>query len=416
MEAPEIESLTRRPRSNGVSYRWAILGLITLIHVMNAYSGQSIQPLAPFLQSDLHLKHVQIGMLSSVFFLGAFFLSIPMGLLVDRVGVYWTMAIGQLIIGSFIFSISFAKSFLMVCGSLLLAGMGHAAINPATGKAVMSWFSIRGRATAMGVKQMGIPMGGVLAAATLPGLALALDWRKALIIAGTISLLSVLLCLLFYREPHLEEKHDKLQPLRFSSLLEIFKNRNLMVLSCLVIVFMGLQISLQTYLILFCKERLLFSVITAGYFLSLAHLGGVVGRLTWGPVSDFFFRGRRRVVLMMIGGLSSAICLSFVFLSPQFSTWSMIVLVFLFGFCAIGWNGIYLTLVAELAGKDRAGIATGASLSIAWIGIFFGPPFFGYIVDQTHSYSYAWLIFSIMMGLTTLCLRWVREPARDLTM
>lgn len=223
METPDIESLTRKPRSNGVSYRWVMLGLITLTHVMSAYSGQSIQPLAPFLQSELHLKHVQIGMFTSVFFLGAFLLSIPMGWLVDRVGVYWAMAIGQLIIGSFILSIGFANSFSMVCGFLLLAGMGHGAINPATGKAVMSWFSIKGRATAMGVKQTGIPMGGVLAAATLPSLALALDWRKAFIIAGTISLLSVLLCLLFYRESHLEEKHDKLQPLRFSSLLEIFK-------------------------------------------------------------------------------------------------------------------------------------------------------------------------------------------------
>jgi cyanate permease len=66
--------------------------------------------------------------------------------------------------------------------------------------------------------------------------------------------------------------------------------------------------------------------------------------------------------------------------------------------------------VAELAGKDRAGIATGVSLSIAWLGIFFGPPFFGYIVDQTQSFSSAWLIFSVMIGLTTLGIGWVREP------
>jgi MFS family permease len=382
---------------------------------MNAYSGQSIQPLAPFLQSELHLKHFQIGMLSSVFFLGAFFLSIPMGWLVDRVGVYWTMAIGQLVVGSFILSISLAHSFSTVCGFLFLAGMGHAPINPATGKAVMSWFSIKGRATAMGVKQTGIPMGGVLAAATLPTIAIVLDWRKAFIISGAISLLSFLFCLLFYKKPQMEKTHKGIQPLSLSSLWEILKDRDLMLLSCLVIVFMALQISIQTYLVLFCKERLLFSVITAGYFLSFVHLGGVVGRLTWGPVSDFFFRGRRKIVLIMIGTLSFIICLSFTFLSPQFPIWFIVGLIFLFGYCAIGWNGVYLTLAAELAGRDRAGMATGVSLSIAWFGIFFGPPLFGYIVDQTQSYSYAWFIFSLMTGLATLFIGWVHEPIRHLT-
>jgi len=400
-------------RSSSESYKWAILGLITSIHVMNAYSGQTVQPLAPFLQSELHLKHFQIGMLTSFFFLGAFFLSIPMGWLVDRVGVYWTMAVGQLIVGLFILSISFAYSFSIICGLLLLAGMGHAAINPATGKAVMSWFSMRERATAMGIKQTGIPIGGVLAAATLPILAISLSWRKAFMISGAISLLSGLFCLLFYRESQLEKNHKKLQSFPISSLWKILKDQNLMILSCLMIVFMGLQISLQTYLVLFCKERLLFSVITAGYFLSLAHMGGVMGRLMWGPMSDFFFGGRRKIVLAIIGTLSSIICLFFALLSTRFPIWSIVVLVFLFGFCAIGWNGVYLTLVAELAGGDRAGFITGISLSIAWFGIFFGPPFFGYIVDQTQSYSYAWFIFSFMVGLATLFIGLIHEPIRN---
>lgn len=402
-------------RPSSLSYKWVILGLLTVTHVMNVYSGRGILPLAPFLQSEFHLKHVQIGMLTSSFFMGALFLSIPMGWLVDRIGIYWTMAMGQLILGSFIVSISFANSFLIICGLLFLAGMGHATINPSTGKAIMTWFSKKGRATAMGVKQTGIPMGGVLAAGTMPAFALTFGWRKALVISGAASLVSVLLCLLLYRESKMEESGNSLQPLHPSSLQEVFKNRDLMLLSCLIIVFLCLQMTVETYLLLFCRDRLLYSVITAGYFLSLGHFGGVVGRLTWGPISDFFFGGRRKIVLMMIGGFSTAICLAFVFLSPQFPIWAVVVLVFFFGFCAIGWNGMYLTWVAELAGKDRAGVATGISLSIGFLGVFFGPPFFGYIVDQTHSYSYAWLIFSLMIGLTTLFMGLVHEPTHPLS-
>lgn len=388
---------------------WVILGLITVVHVMNAYSGRTILPLAPFLQDDLHLKHVQIGMLNSVFFLGAFFLSIPMGWLVDRIGVYWTMAAGQLILGSFILAISLAHSYTMICAYLLLAGMGHATINPSTGKAVMDWFPIKGRATAMGAKQTGLPVGGALAAATLPALALTLGWRKAFVIAGGFSIGSVLLCLLFYCEPDQKKQLNNGEPINLRTLGEMFKDRNLVLLSCLMMIFVSLQSSLETYLLLFCKDSLMYSVVTAGYFLSLAHLGGVVGRLGWGPMSDFFFRARRKVVLMIIGSLSSALCLLFLFLSPRFPFWCVGVLVFVLGTCAIGWNGIYLTLVAELAGRGREGMAIGTSLTIVFIGVLFGPPLFGYIVDTTGSYDDAWIIFSLMMVVATVPIGFIRE-------
>ena len=183
-----------------------------------------------------------------------------------------------------------------------------------------------------------------------------------------------------------------------------------MVLSGLIIIFMGLQMALETYLILFCKETLLCPVITAGYFLSITHLGGIIGRLTWGPMSDFFFKGRRKTVLMMTGGLSSVMCMSFAFISPRFPIWSIVVLAFLFGSCALGWNGMYHTLLVELAGKDQAGIGTGVSLSIGFLGVLLGPPFFGYIVDHTGTYFYGWLIFSLMVGLTTPFIGLIREP------
>lgn len=391
-------------------YRWIILGIIIIIHVTSVYSGQGIQPLAPLLQSELHLKYVQIGMFTSIFFLGGFFLSIPMGWLVDRLGVYWTLAISQFTVGSFVLLVSFADSYLMICLCLFIAGMGYSTINPATGKAVMAWFPRKGRATAMGVKQTGIPIGGLLAAATLPTIALTLGWRKAFMISGTISLFSALLFLLSYREFKEEESQNKVQILQPSSLWGIFKNRDLMVLSCLVIIFMALQQSLGAYLVLFCKDSLHFSVIKSGYFLSLAHLGGAIGRLVWGPISDFYFGGQRKVVLMMIGTLSFMVCLFFAILPVSILKRLIVSLIFISGFCMIGWNGMYLTLVAELAGRDRAGMATGVSIFIGSLGMVLGPPFFGYIVDLTKSYSYSWFIFSIMIGLATPCLRWVREP------
>ena len=61
-------------------------------------------------------------------------------------------------------------------------------------------------------------------------------------------------------------------------------------------------------------------------------------------------------------------CLSFSLLTPQVSIWFVGVLAVMFGGCAIGWNGMYFTLAAELAGRGREGTALGIGLTIAFLG------------------------------------------------
>lgn len=49
---------------------------------------------------------------------------------------------------------------------LILCGFGYARINPATARGALAWFSPRFRATAMGAKQTGVPIGAVALATT----------------------------------------------------------------------------------------------------------------------------------------------------------------------------------------------------------------------------------------------------------
>jgi MFS family permease len=394
------------------NYAWVILALITGMHVMNIFSGRSLIPLGPLLQSDLNLSHVQIGMFTSMYFAGAFCFSLPMGWLVDKIGVYWTMPLGQLIIGVFIFSISLAESFFLICILLFLAGIGHAAINPATGKVVMAWFPIKRRATAMGLKQSGVPIGGAMAAIFLPAAALAWGWRNALIISGLVSLVSVVLSLILYRRPAHVKQESSPAPLPPCRLSEIIWNRDIMLLSFLMIGFLMLQSSLETYLVFYCRDVLNFTLITAGIMLSMVQIGAVFGRLVWGPVSDILLRAQRKHVLIIIGGISSLMCMVFALLTFHIPLWIIGGLVLIFGACAIGWNAIYLVLVVELAGRGSEGRAIGISLSIAFIGHLIGPPIFGYCVDYFESYTVSWLIFGSMMIVVTSLITFIREPLK----
>ena len=58
-------------------------------------------------------------------------------------------------------------------------------------------------------------------------------------------------------------------------------------------------------------------------------------------------------------------------------------------------------------------MALGVSLTIVFIGHLFGPPLFGFVVDRTGSYDYAWLLFCILIALATALIGLIREPTKS---
>ena len=181
--------------------RWAVLALVTLAHALGALSVLSVAPLAPLLLEAFTLTRAQVGLLVPAVYLGGVLMSLPAGWLTDRLGVRFTLALGQLLIGVMVLAAAGADGLSAVLALLVLAGCGFSVLNPASGKAVLEWFPPRGRGLAMGFKQTGLTLGGLTAALTLPPLAVAHGWRFALAVAGTVSLVSSALVALVYRTP-----------------------------------------------------------------------------------------------------------------------------------------------------------------------------------------------------------------------
>src|SRR5256885_14861991 len=82
------------------------------------------------------------------------------GWLARRLGVRKTMLHGHLLVGVFTAAAALAPSFATACASFFFAGLGYSFLNPASTIGVMAWFRRDERATAMGVKQTGVPAGG----------------------------------------------------------------------------------------------------------------------------------------------------------------------------------------------------------------------------------------------------------------
>ena len=156
-----------------------------------------------------------------------------------------------------------------------------------------------------------------------------------------------------------------------------------------------------TYLPLFLKERLAFSAVHASQWLSVTQGGAVLGRIGWGTVSDRLYGGRRKVVLVLVGVISVLLCAALSTLDGGVSPFILVPLTFLGGFTMIGYQGVSYSLISEIAGQSRAGMALGLMISINALGTVVGTPAFGYIVDATGSYATAWQALAVVLAMGT---------------
>src|SRR3990172_5131996 len=171
------------------SFRWIILAHITFSHIIGASAQYGINTLAPFYQEELGLSRAQVGLFFSAFYLAMTGASFGAGWLADRWGVRNTTLQGHFFVGICIIAAAAAPSFAWAFASFFLAGLGYSFLNPASTIGVMAWFYRDERATAMGIKQTGVPAGGVLAAVLGPSLVLLAGWRGALAALGVINVL-----------------------------------------------------------------------------------------------------------------------------------------------------------------------------------------------------------------------------------
>lgn len=84
-------------------------------------------------------------------------------------------------------------------------------------------------------------------------------------------------------------------------------------------------------------------------------------------------------------------------LSQSTPLWIIGLMTWVFGFTGVGWNGVFVTMLSEIAGKDQAGTAVGIGLTLLQIGVLTITPTFGFIVDLSGSYDVSWIGLSLLV-------------------
>lgn len=390
--------------------RWGILALILTVQTVASVGPVGFPAIAPWIRQDLGLSLTQAGSFLSAYYVGPILMSLPAGWLADRWGILSTMVAGAAVITLGLLAAGTAGSFPLLIALLILAGVGYGLLIPASTKAVMAWFPLAQRATAVGLKQTGLPLGGAIGAVVLPLLALAVGWRSAVMVsAGGVALLAVA-TLFLYRDPADLPRATPGSPP--PSVWSVLRSRDLWMVALATMIFAAVQTVWMSFLVLYLQDVAGLPVVTAAWHLAQAQAMGVVGRVVFGLLSDRTFAGGRRIVLFIAGSGSGLCSLVMAGIDPGSPPWLLTALSLFFGFVGIGWNGVQHTLMAELAGARAAGTAVGLGLAVSSVGVTLGPPAFGWLVERLGGYRTPWMALAGLMAVALGLLSFVREGRR----
>jgi predicted MFS family arabinose efflux permease len=391
-------------------YRFVALALIMGVQTAANLGALGLPAIAPLIRADLGLSRQEAGSFISAFYVGGVLTSFPAGWLADRAGVRWTLLAGQTLTAVCFGLMMLAPGYGLLMTAVLLAGVGFGAVNPTSTKGVLVWFSAASRATAVGIKQAGFPLGGAAGALLLPAVAGRVGWRGALGVAAALIALSALAAGVGYREPGREMTSLPASPTGPSRMTTVLTSRPIWLVSLATFFFAAVQVIWIAFLPLYLGEVVGLSVVAAGAVLGQAQVAGAVGRVAFGIVSDRVFGGRRLIVLVLAGGATAGLCLLTARLGAGTAAAGLSALALAFGFTGIGWNGVHHTLLAEIAGRDAAATAVGLCLAVSSVGVIVGPPLFGLAVDRLRVYDWGWYGLAAAMLAALGLLAGVREP------
>ncbi|HBQ29123.1 hypothetical protein DK28_0204550 [Peptococcaceae bacterium SCADC1_2_3] len=378
------------------SYGWVILGIFTLAQLIMSVGAYAWGPLAPFLSKELGLTNTQIGSLTSVLYLTSVVIATPSGFLVDRLGAKVMLIVCLGLMGLPFVAMFGCNSYFLLAVLAGVAGLGYGILNQASVKGLMYWFIARFRGTALGVKQGGVTVGAAAGAILLPFLTRYFNWQSAVALIGLLMLIIAGAVAFFYREMPLTTKETALTPAtkKPGQMRKVFKNPELLATVIVMPLLAGSQICISTFLIKYLQDTNATSVVIAETSLAVVMVAATVGRVGWGVVSDRIFKGNRVITMLLICFLALVGAVGINFLPVKAGTGLIFLYSVLLGLGFLGFHGVLMALVGEIAGTALAGAVSGIVVTISWAGIVVLPVIFGALADH-YGYFWGWLMVAV---------------------
>jgi MFS family permease len=369
------------------------LAVTLAIQAFTSLAATATAVLAPEVGSALGLNPKLIGAFIGMLYLGAMLASLASGSFIER---YGPIRVSQVcvILCAFGLALTTGPAWGLLFAPILI-GIGYGPITPASSQLLARTTSPNAMALTFSIKQTGVPLGAALAGALLPLITISHGWRAA---TWAVAAGGVAVALLAQPTRTALDIDLVRQPYRalgqlFAPLKIVMRSPKLIELTTTAFVYAATQACLLTFLVIYMQQELGRTLVDAGLMLTVATVGGILGRISWGMVADRWIAPRKMLgMLGMVAGGCALVMSSF---GPSWPALGEGLVCALFGVTAIGWNGVQLAEVARHAPRGQAGAITGASGFITFAGVVVGPPAFALVASVTGSYATGFAMIGI---------------------
>jgi MFS family permease len=343
---------------------------------------------AVFIREELRFSETQLGVTVSLYYFVSAIASAPSGRWAERLGARRGMALAAIgSVAAALLMATTASSWLTVTIIMQVAAVVNGLSLSASNLRLLQGISGR-RGLAFGFKQASGPLATLLAGASVPAIGLTIGWRWAFVAAA---LAGVPLILTGVRRPSASAR-------RVRGSRDDIDVKALRVLALAT----GLAVVGGSSLGAFYVESAVANGIdpgTAGTLLAFGSAVGVLGRMTWGYLSD----DRWRLHFPMLTWMLALGAVAFALLGRADSVLVLAPVTVVVFSCGWGWPGIFYHAVTDRCPKAPA-VASGIVATGIYGGGVGGPVVFGFITENL-SYDAAWLFVGLALSGSAVFMR-----------
>lgn len=399
--------------------RYYILVLLFIVTAINYMDRANLSVAGTSIQADFDLSPTQLGLLFSMFTWAYVISQIPVGYILDRVGVRKLYG-GAIVIWSiFTLLMGFASHnlfttatssflFLMLCRALI--GVAEAPSFPANTKIISTWFPTQERASATAMYSCAQYIGLAFLTPVLAFLVANYGWEVSFYVSGGVGIIFGIYWLIRYRDPLDSKKTNQLEidyikqggglgqgnklvkeKVEWSEISHVLKQRNFLGLCIAQFALNSTLYFFLTWFIVYLEKGLNLSISKAGFGAMFPYMMAMIGLLCSGFVSDGLMkRGKSRTFsrkLPSILGLAFAgtMCLANFFENQP----AIAILILSFAFFANAFANIGWVLLSDIVPAKVMGTVGGFfNISGNAAGIV-TPIVMGLILQYTDSFAYA---------------------------
>lgn len=176
-------------RAEPRTYPSRVLLVAASVHTCNDAMFAVMFPLLPLIAADLGLSYAEVGLIKALYSGASGILQLPAGVMAERFGEYMLLTLGNAWGAVGLIGMAGAMSFPVLLALAILAGLGGNFQHPCASTMVARAFEHGRRGTAIGTLNFAGDLGKMAAPALVGLIALPFGWRTALVVLGIFALI-----------------------------------------------------------------------------------------------------------------------------------------------------------------------------------------------------------------------------------